>query len=87
MSTTMTRPSSASVATVIPQTKRFDVSMAADLERIRDEYVEMPGLALTLPQAIRLWGLTARRAVELLTALVDSGFLGCDKQRSYRRRR
>jgi hypothetical protein len=87
MSTTMTPTSSVSVASVVPQPKRLDASMATDLARIRGEYVEMPGLVLTLPQAARLWGFSARRVAELLAALVDSGFLACDKQRSYRRRR
>jgi hypothetical protein len=38
-------------------------SMAASrqewLRRIRGEYLEMPGLCLTLAQAQRLWGLEA----------------------------
>jgi len=87
MSTTMAPTPSVSVVSVVPKPKRFDLSIATDLARIRGEYVEMPGLVLTLPQAARLWGLSARRAAELLAALVDSGFLDCDKQRSYRRRR
>ena len=41
------------------------------LLRIRAEYLEMPGLRLTRPQAQRLWGLdaeTCRRFLELLTS-------------------
>jgi hypothetical protein len=67
--------------------ERADVLSSRDCERIRSEYTEMPGLVLTLPQAARLWGLTARRTERLLSALVSSGFLLCDKKRSYRRRR
>lgn len=47
----------------------------------------MPGLVLTLPQAGRLWGLSPRRTERLLSALVDAGFLVCDKTKAYRRRR
>jgi hypothetical protein len=44
-------------------------------ERIRAEYEEMPGLSLSLDQARRLWGLDERVCTEVLTALVESGFL------------
>ena len=56
------------------------------LQRIRTEFVEMPGLMLTLPQAARLWCLTAPQAKAALTALVDGGFLLRDPQGVYRRR-
>jgi hypothetical protein len=45
------------------------------VERIRSEYLEMPGLTLTLPQAQRLWGLDAVQCQHILGALVDAGFL------------
>ena len=45
------------------------------LTRIRSEFVEMPGLHLTLAQAQRLWGLDERTCREVLTALVDMRFL------------
>ena len=41
------------------------------IDRILGEYREMPGLALTIDQARRLWGCdaaTARRVVELLVS-------------------
>ena len=69
------------------RTKRFDGSMPADLARIRSEYIEMPGLVLTLPQAARLWGFGTQRAADLLTVLLDAGFLACDRRAVYRRRR
>ena len=56
------------------------------LNRIRSEYLEMPGLVLTLPQAARLWGLGVSRSALLLSMLVDTGFLICDKKMVYRRR-
>jgi Fic family protein len=43
--------------------------------RIRGEFVEMPGLHLTLAQAQRLWGLDERTCREVLDALVDMRFL------------
>jgi hypothetical protein len=65
----------------------FDASTSVDLARIRSEYLEMPGLVLTLPQAARLWGFGTQRAAELLTVLLDAGFLASDKRATYRRRR
>lgn len=52
------------------------------LTRIRGEFLEMPGLRLTLQQAQRLWGLDRNTCVCLLDTLIDSGFLvyGADQQ-------
>jgi hypothetical protein len=44
------------------------------LDRIRREYLEMPGLKLTLAQAQRLWQL-GEECLELLGMLVDAKFL------------
>lgn len=44
-------------------------------QRIRAEYREMPGLSLTLGQAIRFWNLDRPTCEDLLTRLVDEGFL------------
>ena len=44
-------------------------------ERVRGEYREMPGLALTLAQAGRLWSLDAPTCTEVLTQLVETGYL------------
>jgi len=60
--------------------------MSTDVARIRNEYIEMPGLALTLPQAARLWGMSEHRSALLLSMLVETGFLINDKKRVYRRR-
>jgi hypothetical protein len=54
--------------------------MSRDMARIRNEYVEMPGLVLTLPQAARLWSLSESRSQLLLSLLVEVGFLICDKK-------
>ena len=43
--------------------------------RVRNEYLEMPGLSLTVGQAQRMWQLHRSDCEDLLSALVDSGFL------------
>ena len=45
------------------------------LRRVQGEYLEMPGLRLTEPQARRLWGLDAASCDALLGALIDAKFL------------
>ena len=45
------------------------------LRRVQGEFLEMPGLRLTEPQARRLWGLDAVSCEALLGALVDAKFL------------
>jgi hypothetical protein len=43
--------------------------------RVRNEYLEMPGLSLTLGQAQRMWQLRRTECERLLDTLVDTGFL------------
>jgi Fic family protein len=45
------------------------------LHRIRADYLELPGLRLTAPQAARLWGLALETASDLLEELVARKFL------------
>ncbi len=45
------------------------------LQRIRGEYLEMPGLRLTAEQARRLWSLDLNTCRSLLDALVEANFL------------
>ena len=45
------------------------------LQRVQGEFLEMPGLRLTEPQARRLWGLDAASCGALLGALIDAKFL------------
>ena len=45
------------------------------LRRVRAEYLEMPGLRLTAPQAQRLFGLDAETWEGILAALLDARFL------------
>jgi hypothetical protein len=43
--------------------------------RIQGEFLEMPGLRLTQPQACRLWGLDRETCGTLLSHLVEAKFL------------
>jgi hypothetical protein len=45
------------------------------VSRIRSEFLEMPGLQLTMAQAARLWNLEPRACRDVIEALVDSAFL------------
>ena len=45
------------------------------LIRIRAEYLEMPGLRLTMEQARRLWGVDSELCQLALDALVEERFL------------
>jgi hypothetical protein len=51
------------------------MSFSALLNRVRADFVEMPGLELTLPQAVRLWNLRIDDCQLVLDALADEGFL------------
>lgn len=44
-------------------------------ERVRGEFLEMPGLKLTLAQAGRLWSLDMGTCRKVLGELVETGFL------------
>lgn len=45
------------------------------LRRVRGEYLEMPGLNLTLEQAMRMWGVERQACLGLLESLIETGFL------------
>lgn len=53
------------------------------LARIRSEYLEMPGLRLTLLQARRLWALDALTCANALAVLECSGFLTRTRDGAY----
>jgi len=55
------------------------------LQRICGEYLEMPGLQLTLKQAQRLWGLDEETCARSLDLLVENGFLVRTSRDSYAR--
>jgi len=52
--------------------------------RVRAEYLEMPGLSLTLTQAARLFDAEPSRVVRAMDTLVENGFL-LVRGRSFRR--
>jgi hypothetical protein len=52
-----------------------DVAISDALRRVKNEYLEMPGLRLTPAQAQRLWALDRESCHALLGALVDAKFL------------
>lgn len=45
------------------------------VERVRGEFIEMPGLQLTVPQAARLWGLDLAACRNVVEVLVHADFL------------
>ena len=45
------------------------------VERVRGEFLEMPGLHLTRAQAARLWAIEPALCDTVLDALVKAGFL------------
>ena len=51
------------------------MTFATLTDRIRGDYMEMPGLELTVPQAVRLWNLGADDCRRVIDALVETGFL------------
>lgn len=55
----------------MPVTTTFDET----LHRARGEFLEMPGLRLTVSQARRLWNLDAHLCESLLFTLVETRFL------------
>ena len=51
------------------------MSFARWVDRVRGEFTDMPGLELTLPQAVRLWQLGMDDCLFVVDALIDAGFL------------
>lgn len=43
--------------------------------RVRAEFLEMPGLTVTIPQAMRLWGVSSDVCQNVIDVLVGSAFL------------
>ena len=56
------------------------------LHRIQMEFVEMPGLKVTLSQAGRLWNMPIDLSAQVLATLVDSGFLSRTAEGAFLRR-
>jgi hypothetical protein len=55
------------------------------LRRARGEYREMPGIRLTIEQAMRLWDIDRQTCQSLLSSLVAAHFLEVDLHSRYRK--
>jgi hypothetical protein len=55
------------------------------LRRVRGEFSEMPGMRLTVDQAMRLWALDRPTCDDVLTSLMAAHFLERDLNGRYRR--
>jgi hypothetical protein len=58
---------------------------SALVRRVREEFMEMPGLRLTHAQAQRLWGLDSGTCAKLLDVLVSVNFLALNADGRYTR--
>lgn len=56
------------------------------LDRARAEYLEMPGLCLTVPQAARLLGVDVHESERVLSDLERAGLLRRNQKGAYIRR-
>lgn len=54
-------------------------------ERIRGEFLEMPGLRLTPQQASRLWAVDRATSESMLDRLTSTGFLSRTREGAYLR--
>jgi hypothetical protein len=71
----------------VGKSQSFGVPALNDLvRRVESEYLEMPGLNLTMPQAERLWGLDRSTCTVILEALIDRQVLKRTNVGTYLRR-
>ena len=61
------------------------MSFSTIVDRVRGEFLEMPGLELTEKQAIKLWSLDADECRYVLDVLVAAGFLRWTARRTVMR--
>ena len=52
-----------------------DADIKSLMVHVRNEFTEMPGLRLSVPQAMRLWGLDREACERVVDALVQASFL------------
>lgn len=67
--------SAAVIATARRTKPRTTAGLHELLRRIEAEYLEMPGLSVTAPQAERLWGLDSTTCSFVLMTLQERGVL------------
>jgi hypothetical protein len=53
--------------------------------RVRGEYREMPGMRLTIDQAMRMWSLDRKTCSDVLSSLVEARFLQQDPNGRYKK--
>ena len=53
------------------------------LNRVRSEFIEMPGLRLRIDQAQRLWNLDRAMCESVLRSLVEAKFLAASRDDLY----
>jgi hypothetical protein len=75
------------MSTMVDETVELEAPgvTVALLLRIRGEFLEMPGMRLTLRQAMRLWSLDAATCEAALRLLVESRFLVSGVNGTFRR--
>jgi hypothetical protein len=64
-------------------TARHDDTITPLLDRVRGEFLEMPGLRLTAVQAARLWALDHPTSERILDGLTTAGFLLRNREGAY----
>jgi hypothetical protein len=53
----------------------YELELLSIVQRVRSEYEELPGLALTVPQSARLWRLDDGIVEDVMATLVDVHYL------------
>jgi DNA-binding IclR family transcriptional regulator len=56
------------------------------VQRIREEFEEVPGLRMTVREASRFWGLDETTCEQVLGQLLETGFLARGADERYRQR-
>jgi len=73
------------VGSPLPKHASREDNFALLLHRVRNEFLEMPGLRLTPAQAARLWALDRGTSERILDGLTAAGFLLKNREGAYLR--
>jgi hypothetical protein len=63
------------LSALAPTTATLPADLGEALRRVKADFLEMPGLQVSLNQASRLWGLDATVCRVVLDSLVATGFI------------
>ena len=74
------------VHVMLSKERRHVAERKAIVRRVCSEFEEMPGMCLTLPQAVRLFGISADVCERVLLELVADGWLRAAPNGHYTRR-